>query len=71
MSKKEWIQYPYSIKIDQQGRLVIPHVLRNSMGLTGGSKIYIAIIGEEDYDPKKSASMFNPKSSRGFFRRSD
>jgi len=52
VSRKGWIQLPYPIKMGSQGRLTIPFEVRTSMNLTHGSKVYIALITEEDYTPE-------------------
>jgi len=50
VSRKGWIELPYPIKMGSQGRLTIPYEVRTSMDLTHGSKVYIALITEKDYE---------------------
>ena len=52
MSKNGWVQHPYPLKMGSQGRLTIPFGVRKAMGLTSGSKVYIALMTEEEYKTK-------------------
>ncbi len=53
VSRTEWIELPYPIKMGSQGRLTIPYEVRTSMELTHGSKVYIALITEKDYEASR------------------
>lgn len=53
VSRTGWIELPYPIKMGSQGRLTIPYEVRTSMKLTHGSKVYIALITEKDYEVSK------------------
>ncbi len=53
MPNNGWVKHPYPLKMGSQGRLTVPLEVRTSMGLSLGSKVYIALITQKKHEAKK------------------